>query len=109
MNTRVNVFANLKDVPVFTPKPKPEKSVEKEEIERIARDNNFPSRQAPKASAGPRRKPRRFKTGRDQHLGIKATAETRDRLYKAADARNVPLGEVLRLALDALDRVGESG
>jgi hypothetical protein len=107
MSARVNPFATLNDPPVFTPKPKADKAVQKETIARIADDNNFPSRQAPKPSA-PRRKPRRYRTGRNTHLGIKATAETIERFYKAADERNVPSGELLRLALDALDRVGES-
>jgi hypothetical protein len=105
MNTRVNPFATLNEPPVFTPKSKAEKLVAKETIARIAEENNFPSRQAPKPSAL-RRKQRRYRTGRNQHLGIKATAETIERFYKAVDARNVPSGELLRLALDALERAG---
>ncbi len=108
MNTRVNAFAILNDPPVFTPKPKPDKPVEKEAISRIAEDNNFPSRQAPKSSTPRKREQRRYRTGRNQHLGIKATAETIERFYKAVDARNVPSGELLRLALDALERAGGS-
>jgi len=107
MSTRVNPFATLNEPPVFTPKSKPEKLVPKEMIARIAEENNFPSRQAPKSSA-PRRKQRRYRTGRNQHLGIKATTETIERFYKAVDQRNVPSGELLRLALDALESVGES-
>jgi hypothetical protein len=108
MNARVNPFAVLNDPPVFTPKPKAEKLVEKDAIARIAEENNFPSRQAPKSSAPRRREQRRYRTGRNRHLGIKATDETIERFYKAVDERNVPSGELLRLALDALDRVGES-
>jgi len=101
MNTRVNAFATLAEPPTFTTKaPKTEKPVEEETIARIAEQNNFPSREAPKA----RRKQRRYKTGRNRHLGIRATDETVENFYKAADARNVPLGELLRLALDALER-----
>ena len=58
MSTRVNPFANLEDPPVFTTKAKKETPVEKETIERIAEQNNFPSRQAPKPSKAERRKPR---------------------------------------------------
>jgi hypothetical protein len=108
MNTRVNAFATLNDPPVFTPKPKPDKLVQKESISRIAEDNKFPSRQAPKSPTPRKREQRRYRTGRNQHLGIKATGETIERFYKAVDARNVPSGELLRLALDALDRAGES-
>jgi hypothetical protein len=106
MNERVNPFAILTEAPpAFTPKVKAEKPVPKDAIEKIAEANNFPSRQAAKP-APVRRKQRRFRTGRDQHLGIKATAETRERFYKAADERNVQLGELLRMAIDALERAG---
>jgi hypothetical protein len=103
MTTRVNPFETLNEPPVFTPKPKPDKLVHEETISRIAEENNFPSRQAPKSSTLRHREQRRYRTGRNQHLGIKATAETIERFYKAVDLRNVPSGELLRLALDALD------
>ena len=103
-NTRVNPFANITEPPVFTTKPRAEKPVEKNTIERIAEENNFPSRQAPKAPKVSRRKARVYRTGRNQHIGIKATAETVERFYKAADAKNVPLGELLKQALDALEK-----
>ncbi|HUA99753.1 MAG TPA: hypothetical protein VMA34_15580 [Terracidiphilus sp.] len=108
MSGRVDPFAILKEPTAFTTKPKPEKRVEENAIDDIARQNNFPSRQAPKKTAAPKREQRRYRTGRNRHLGVKATAETVERFYKAADNRNVPLGEVLRLALDALERAGGS-
>lgn len=106
MSGRVDAFAMLKEPTAFTTKPKPEKRVEEEAVAEVARAHNFPSRQAPKADAPPKRKQRRYRTGRNRHLGVKATAETVERFYKAADARNIPLGELLRLALDALERAG---
>jgi hypothetical protein len=107
MNKRQNPFANVADAPVFTPKPRKEIPVERETVERLSEQNNFPSRQAKPPSA-PRRKPRIHRTGRNQQLNAKATPETVQRFYKAADERSVPLGELLRLALDALDREGSS-
>jgi hypothetical protein len=108
MNKRVNAFASLsEDPPVFTTKTRTDKPVPTATIDRIAAENNFPSRQA-KAPATPKRKPRTYRTGRNQSLGIKATVETVERFYKAADAKGVPLGELLKQALDALERVGES-
>lgn len=106
MNTRTNPFATLNEPPpAFTTKaPRQNKPVEEEKITQIAEAHNFPSREPPK----PKRKGRRYRTGRNQHLGIRATADTVQRLYKAADDRNVPLGELLRLALDALERAGGS-
>lgn len=109
MSGRVDPFAILKEPTAFTTKPKPERRVEENAIDDIARQNNFPSRQAPKADTLPKRKQRRYRTGRNRHLGIKATAETLERFYKAADAHNVPHGELLRLALDALERAGGNG
>jgi len=47
---------------------------------------------------------RRYRTGRNQQINIKATAQVIERLYKLADARHVPLGELLEQALDALER-----
>jgi len=107
MNERVNPFANLTDPPTFTTKPKTEKPVEEATIAKLAEQNNFPSRQATKAKAE-RRKPRIHRTGRNQQFNAKATAETINRIYKLADEKKVPLGELLRLAVDALEGAGTS-
>ena len=107
MSGRVDPFALLKDPAAFPPKPKPARRVEEAAIAEVARENNFPSRQASKPQTQPKRTQRRYRTGRNRHLGIKATEETVERFYKVADSRNLPLGEVLRLALDALERSGE--
>jgi hypothetical protein len=104
MSDRVNPFADLKDTPVFTTKPRAAKPVEEETIARIAEDNSFPSRQATKPAKADRRKPRIHRTGRNQQFNAKATQETIARIYKNADERKVPLGELLRLAMDALAR-----
>lgn len=106
MSGRVNPFAILSEPTAFTTKPKPEKPVDEAAIEAIARQENFPSRQAPKPNAQAKRPMRRWRTGRNKHLGIKTTAETKERFYKMAEARTVPHGELLRLALDALERAG---
>jgi hypothetical protein len=106
MNTRVNPFANLAEPPVFTVKARTEKLLPAETIERIAEENNFPSRQAAKAPKEPRRKRRVYTTGRSRQFNIKATAETVERFYKMADERRVPLCELLEQALDALEGAG---
>jgi len=107
MNTRVNPFANIADPPVFTTKPKGDKPVEKEVIARVAEENNFVSRQPPKPPKETRRKPRLYRTGRNRQFNLKAKNETVERFYKMADERHVRLGELLDLALDALDRAAE--
>jgi hypothetical protein len=107
MNARVNPFANLADAPVFTTKAKTDKPIPTATIERIAEENNFPSRQATKAPAKePRRKRRVYTTGRNRQFNIKATAETVDRYIKLADQHEVTQARLLELALDALERAG---
>jgi len=108
MNSRVNPFANLAEPPVFTTKAKTEKPVQTETMERIAEENNFPSRQAAKTPKESRRKRRVYTTGRNRQFNFKATAETVDRFYRMADERKVPLCELLEQALDALDSAGGS-
>ena len=104
MTERANPFADLKIAQTFSTKPKESKPVEEQTIARIADDNNFPSRQATRAPRSEKRKPRIRRTGRDQQFTAKMTAETKNRIYKLADERDVTLGELLRLALDALER-----
>jgi len=106
MSGRVNPFDNLKDPPVFTTKPRPEKPVSEDAMERLAEQNNFPSRQATKSPKAERRKPRIHRTGRNQQFNAKATAETISRVYKQADEMKVTLGEWMKRAVDALDRAG---
>ena len=55
--------------------------------------------ESPKAA--PKR--RRYTTGRNQQLNVKATAETVARFYRLADQQRVPLGELLDQALQALE------
>lgn len=100
---RVNPFADSSVAPTFAVKPKATKPAVKEQIDRLALDNNFPSRQPVRAAANTPRKRRVYKTGRNQQLNFKATAATIDRFYRMADTKRVPLCELLELALDALE------
>jgi hypothetical protein len=101
---RANPFADVGSLPAFEPKPKasPAPAVN-EQIEKIAEASGFTSRHPAKP---PLRKPsgRRYKTGRNQQINIKATSEVIERLYRIADARRVPLGELLEQALDSLEK-----
>jgi len=108
MNQRIDPFAGLTGLPVFEPKPKRERPTPDAVIERISEENNFPSRQAPRAPREPKRKPRLYRTGRHRQLNVKATDATVERFYKMADERKLPLGAVLEQALDALERAGAS-
>lgn len=108
MGERINPFAEIGELPNFETKPKAEKpAVAKDQIDRIALDNNFPSRQAQSSKAKEKpatRKPFRHRTGRNQQINIKTTSEVIEQLYKLADLRQVPLGELLEQALDALQK-----
>lgn len=95
---RVSPFGDLTD---FSPKDKKAPGLdEKAVIEQVAADNGFPSRQPVKAAL--KQQQRRHRTGRNQQINIKATAETIDRMNRIADDLRIPLGEVLERALDAL-------
>ncbi|TQK00169.1 stability/partitioning determinant [Herbaspirillum sp. SJZ107] len=118
MNERANPFGDLGDFAPAPAKPKPDPAV----IDQVAEAHGFPSRKpvtpavaeptqvAPPVSASgdpsPARKQRRYTTGRNKQVNIKATDETIQRLYRLADERQVPLGELLEQALDALERTG---
>src|ERR1700689_3727914 len=103
MNARVNPFADLSTpLPSFVVKPRKQQTLAEEAITRIAEENNFPSRQAPKARE-PKRKRRVYTTGRNRQFNIKATTETVERFYKMADEQQIPLGALLERALDALE------
>jgi hypothetical protein len=101
--TRANPFSDIEALPTFAPKAKAPPPVANDQIERIAEANGFPSRQAAKTPARARTG-RRYKTGRSQQINIKATSQVIERLYKMADARRVPLGELLEQAIEALEK-----
>ena len=100
--SRANPFNDLSD---FAPKAQA-KPVEPQQIERIASEMGFPSRQASVAPMAVKVAPqrRRYTTGRNQQLNVKATAETVARFYRLADQQGVPLGELLDQALQALEK-----
>jgi hypothetical protein len=84
MSGRVDAFALLKEPASFPTKAKAtQPPVEEAAIEDIARQNNFPSRPANKQPKPERRKQLRYRTGRNQHLGIRATAETVERFLQS--------------------------
>ncbi len=103
---RCNPFAEADGAVRFDVKPRQSVPAAVDHIDCLARDNNFPSRQAAHSSSEPPasgRQPRRHKTGRNQQLNFKATAETIERFYRIADSKHMPLCALLELALDALE------
>lgn len=100
--TRANPFDDLGDF-VLKAEAKP---IETQQIERIAVEMGFPSRQPSIALAHSLKTQvrRRYTTGRNQQLNVKATAETVAKFYRLADQQRVPLGELLEQALQALEK-----
>jgi hypothetical protein len=80
--------------------------IENDEIDRIAKDNNFTSRKM-LSEKEPVVKQRRYRTGRNRQFNIKATDHTINEFYRIADIENVPLGEILDIALKALIKSDE--
>jgi hypothetical protein len=109
MSQRVDPFAGLGKPPVFETRPRKETPAAGDAIERIAKAHNFPSRQARKEAATPKRQPRTYRTGRNCHFAVKATNATIERYHKAADDRGVTRARLLELALDALEQAGTTG
>jgi hypothetical protein len=105
--TRANPFSDIETLPAFEPKPKAPRPIANDQVDKIAEASGFVSRQATRPPAAAR-SGRRYKTGRNQQINIKATPQVIERLYKMADARRVPLGELLEQALDALEETGTS-
>lgn len=114
--SRANPFEDLND---FAPKEKA-KPVDRDVIEKIAKDNNFSSSTPPRTEAQPakpkqetapavKRKQRRHTTGRNQQINVKATGETIAKFNRIADEEMLPMGEILDRALDAYERERKSG
>jgi len=95
---------NPLDLDDFAPKPKTSaaKIVKPAHIDRLAQDNGFPSRKAAAPAPTPTRQ-RRYTTGRNQQINVKATAETIARFTSLADQHRIPLGEMLARAVAAFE------
>jgi hypothetical protein len=112
MSARVSPFGDLDDFQPRSPASRTDDGI----IDKIAEASNFPSR-APRAervevvpeqgaaevpAASSIRSQRRYRTGRNQQLNIKASKETVDQFYALADAFGEPLGVVFERAVKAL-------
>lgn len=107
MNERSNPFADVSPAvdlnEEFKPKPaKRAQAVDREAIEQLSKEHDFPSRRAGQGGAPKRRNA----TGRNQQINIKTTADAIARFYALADKKGVPLGKVFEDGLAALEREG---
>jgi hypothetical protein len=121
MSERVNPFGDLGDFAPTPPKPKAETL---EVANQVAAAHGFPSRQpvkqaapesaSPELAAAPpapakvvEKEPlpsRRRTTGRSEQVNIKTTFATKKRLLEISVERDMPLGEILEQALEALEK-----
>src|SRR5262245_41747353 len=108
MSERASIFGPETDFDVggFTPqKPKPAAAAEK--VRQVSERASFRSRE-PEPSRQ-KREPRRYRTGRNVQVNIKADAEVIAAFYHIADTQEWVLGETLERAVEALKREIESG
>ncbi|WP_208952397.1 hypothetical protein [Rahnella sp. ChDrAdgB13] len=96
---RVDAFANLDK---FKPKATSRPTVNDEDIEKISKDNGFPSREAHPSAA---QKRPRFNSGESKRqLNIKVTESSFQRFYDLAEKRGIRvLGDLFEQAITALE------
>ena len=95
------------DVSGFAPKAADEPAVRPEHVRAVSEAAKFQSRK-PRRDATPvgliKREPRRYRTGRNTQLNIKARTEAIEAFYAIADKQGWVLGETFERAIDALKR-----
>jgi hypothetical protein len=95
------------DISGFVPKAAPQPAARPEQVRAVSEAALFQSREARSAStpsAAPKREPRRYRTGRNTQLNIKARTEAIEAFYTIADKQGWVLGETFERAIDALKR-----
>lgn len=108
-NERTNPFGDLSSD--FAASPQAKKPILAANIDNIAEANGFPSRQpqktpkpttdSPSGATGQHRT-RRYTTGRNRQLNLKASDETIKAFYELADQRGITLAELFEQAVAAL-------
>jgi hypothetical protein len=95
------------DVSGFTPKPADRPTVKPEQVRAVSEAAQFQSRE-PRRDVAPvtstKREPRRYRTGRNTQLNIKARTDAIEAFYAIADKQGWVLGETFERAIDALKR-----
>lgn len=96
---RVDPFSSLGE---FKPKGENQRPAEPAVIEKISKDNNFPSRTAQEPTPEKRG---RFNAGEPKtQFNIKVTVACKERFYQMAESRGIKiLGDLMEQALDALE------
>jgi hypothetical protein len=93
------------DVSGFAPRPDARPATRPEQVRVVSEAAHFQSREPQR---GPpqvgKRVPRRYRTGRNIQLNIKARADAIEAFYAVADQRGWVLGETFERAIEALKR-----
>jgi len=101
-NERVDAFANI-SLGDFKPKGDDQRPADAAVIEKVSQKNNFPSREAP--AAKPEKRARFSPAAPRKQLNLKVSEDCYQRFYDMAESRGIRvLGDLLALALEALDR-----
>ncbi len=106
--TRVDPLAALDAFELEPAKDKRPRS-DRADVEKMAKENGFVSRDPKKQEPQPMdslpavKRRRRYTTGRNQQINIKATADTIARFNAKAEALGIPAGALLEKALAALE------
>jgi hypothetical protein len=106
MNARVDPFQNLDD---FKPQKKGEKKpISQSIIDKVAEENNFPSRKA--AETAPQVSPEKFVRPKRKRapaasvqINVRSTIADAERFYALLDRSNLSLGELFNKMLDAYE------
>jgi hypothetical protein len=112
--TRAGVFETEDglDVSGFAPKLAERPAARPDQVRAVSQAAQFqsrePRREAPFSSTS-KREPRRYRTGRNIQLNIKARAGAIEAFYAIADQRGWVLGETFERAIDALRKELASG
>ena len=107
--TRAGIFDLEDDLDVsgFAPRAAGRSAVKPEQVRAVSEAAQFQSRE-PRSDAAPatltKREPRRYRTGRNMQLNIKARTEAIEAFYAIADQHGWVLGETFERAIDALKR-----
>jgi hypothetical protein len=111
--TRANIFGeddtDVLDVTGFAPKTGTDDNAPPaEQVRAVAQAANFKSREPTAAKVEPKttkRSPRRYRTGRNVQLSVKASKQTVDAFYAITEAHSGwVLGYTLQRAIEALER-----
>jgi hypothetical protein len=94
------------DVNDFVPKEAVTPKVRPEQVRAVSEAANFQSREPPREilAGSLKREPRRYRTGRNIQLNIKARADVIEAFYGIADRKGWVLDETFECAVAALER-----